>query len=142
MRLIENGITLGHLESWLASMQTYVFFLLLRSDTISAYRSQSWCQRQPSFSFRQRKLCDKVPGLHTAIKKGLEMGQTECERLFKKSRWNCTLLGERSFLHRAPGLTSGMHVLCILHFKHVLIAVSREVNHKALQIRLLCLSIS
>lgn len=66
-------------------------------------RSNSWCDKAPGLSESQRKLCKRVPGLQIAIKKGIEKGISECEREFKWNRWNCTLLGEKSLLQRAPG---------------------------------------
>lgn len=66
-------------------------------------RPSLWCDKARGLSDGQRKLCRKVPGLQTAIKKGIEKGLSECEREFMWNRWNCTLLGEKSFFQRAPG---------------------------------------
>ena len=68
-------------------------------------RPNVWCEKAPGLSDGQRKVCHRVPGLQTAIKKGIEKGLSECERAFKWSRWNCTLLGEKNLLQRAPGET-------------------------------------
>ncbi|KAM7449070.1 Wnt7p [Porites harrisoni] len=65
-------------------------------------RPNVWCEKAPGLSDGQRKVCHRVPGLQTAIKKGIEKGLSECEREFKWSRWNCTLLGEKNLLQRAP----------------------------------------
>lgn len=77
-----------------------------RSDTSSAKkarRSDSWCHKAPGLSVSQRKLCFRVLGLETAIKKGIERGLSECEREFQWSRWNCSALVNKSILERAPG---------------------------------------
>jgi len=91
------------------SKRTFVrlipFALLCLSSTSSGKRtsrSNSWCDKAPGLSESQRKLCKRVPGLQIAIKKGIEKGISECEREFKWNRWNCTLLGEKNLLQRAP----------------------------------------
>ena len=68
-------------------------------------RPSLWCDKAQGLSDGQRKLCRKVPGLQTAIRKGIEKGLSECEREFMWNRWNCTLLGEKSLFERAPGET-------------------------------------
>ena len=66
-------------------------------------RVNSWCLKAPGLSSSQRKLCLRVPGLQTAIKKGIEKGLQECEREFQWNRWNCSLLDRKNLLRRAPG---------------------------------------
>ncbi|KAJ7333579.1 Protein Wnt-7a [Desmophyllum pertusum] len=82
------------------------FVLLCWSSTSIAKKTSRrpnlWCQKAPGLSSSQRKLCQRVPGLQTAIKKGIEKGLSECEREFQWNRWNCSLLGEKSLLRRAP----------------------------------------
>lgn len=66
-------------------------------------RVNPWCLKAPGLSSSQRKLCLRVPGLQTAIKKGIEKGLQECEREFQWNRWNCSLLDRKNLLQRAPG---------------------------------------
>lgn len=85
-----------------------VFLLYCFGDTSSAKkarRSDSWCHKAPGLSVSQRKLCFRVLGLETAIKKGIERGLSECEREFQWSRWNCSALVNKSLLERAPAGT-------------------------------------
>lgn len=80
-------------------------FLIITSSPATGKkisRPNSWCQKAAGLSAGQRKLCQRVPGLQIAIKKGIDKGLAECEREFKWNRWNCTLLGEKSLLQRAP----------------------------------------
>lgn len=95
---------------------TLIFFSLIHSSTSNAKKTSRrpnlWCQKAPGLSSSQRKLCQRVPGLQTAIKKGIEKGLSECEREFQWNRWNCSLLGEKSLLRRAPG-RSASRVVCL-----------------------------
>lgn len=102
-----HAIQETHTHVWIdLFLNTTSNWFLVYSSTSSGKRtsrSNSWCDKAPGLSESQRKLCKRVPGLQIAIKKGIEKGISECEREFKWNRWNCTLLGEKSLLQRAPG---------------------------------------
>ena len=84
---------------------TQIFFVTHSNDSTAKRpgRPNPWCLKAPGLSSSQRKLCLRVPGLQTAIKKGIEKGLQECEREFQWNRWNCSLLDKKSLLRRAPG---------------------------------------
>lgn len=84
---------------------TRIFFVTHSSDSTAKRpgRPNPWCLKASGLSSSQRKLCLRVPGLQTAIKKGIEKGLQECEREFQWNRWNCSLLDKKSLLRRAPG---------------------------------------
>ncbi|XP_022781162.1 protein Wnt-7b-like isoform X3 [Stylophora pistillata] len=54
------------------------------------------CTRIPGLSNRQRNVCDENPKVIYCIREGYRMAAEECRFQFRKSRWNCTLLGETS----------------------------------------------
>lgn len=85
-------------------LASFLMILHIRSPAIgsSVFRPNSWCNKAQGLSDAQRRFCRRVPGLHIAIKTGIEEGLSECEREFMRNRWNCTLLGEKSFFQRAP----------------------------------------
>jgi len=86
-------------------VEVIVFVFLLWSSDSTAKRPariNPWCLKAPGLTSSQRKLCLRVPGLQTAIKKGIEKGLQECEREFQWNRWNCSLLDRKNLVRRAP----------------------------------------
>lgn len=54
------------------------------------------CSKIPGLFPKQIAVCEECPKVFNCIREGYRLGAEECQFQFRKDRWNCTLLGQKS----------------------------------------------
>ncbi|XP_064633507.1 protein Wnt-7b-like isoform X2 [Lineus longissimus] len=81
----------------LKDLYSFLGNLLLISSAV-ALGANIICNKIPGLAPKQRVICQRSPEALVYIGQGAKLGLRECEDQFKYHRWNCTSLGEDTFL--------------------------------------------